>query len=120
MESEPQPEATEAEPVPEPSPPPPPSFSPGLRPVAILPGAGREPDASLSDDAALGLWVAATAPWHPALLARSEDLPRIEDIDTPSPPEPRDIRLVAHGAGPRLPIEHRTAADEAGIVLIDA
>lgn len=127
MEAEPQPEASFTESAPEPvpqtepapEPTPPPSFGPGLRPIAILPGAGREPDAALTDDAAQGIWVAATAPWHPALLAKSEDLPRIEDIDTPSPPEARDLRLVAHGAGTRLPIEHRTASEEAGVVLMD-
>ncbi len=119
METEPEPEETEAEAAPAPEAPPAPSFVPGLRPVAILPDAGREPAATLTDDDALAAWVAATAPWHPALLARAEALPRIEDVDTPSPPEPRDVRLVALGAGTRLPIEHRTAAETTGVVLLD-
>lgn len=113
MEAESQPEATEA------APPLAPSFSPGLRPVALIPGAGVEPDATLADEAALGTWIAATSLWHPALLAKAEALPRIEDVDTPSAPEARDVRLVALGGGARLPIAHRTAADEAGVPLVD-
>src|SRR5947209_2096632 len=105
MEDETQPEATETEAAPESEPettpeaPPAPNFAPGLRPIALLAHAGREPEATLTDEAAQAAWVAATAPWHPALLARAEALPRIEDVDTPSPPEPRDLRLVAEGVG---------------------
>ena len=118
MESDAQPEATETEPLP--PPPTPPNFGPGLRPVSILPDAGREPAPGVTDDEAQAAWAAATAPWHPALLAKAEALPRIEDVDTPSSPEDRDVRLIALGAAGRLPSDHRTAADVAGVALIDS
>lgn len=119
MDPEPYAEPAEAEPTPEP-PPPAPSFGPGFRPVALLPDAGREPTPNTSDDDGLAAWVAATSLWHPALLANSEALPRVEDVDSPSAAEERDVRLVAWGAGTRLPSDHRAAIEAGGIALIDA
>ncbi|HEY2159608.1 MAG TPA: glycosyl hydrolase family 38, partial [Isosphaeraceae bacterium] len=103
-----------------PVPPLPPNFGPGFKPVALLWGAGHEPAAQATDDDGQAAWVAATALWHPALLAKSEALPRIEDVLAPSAPEPRDVRLVASNSGTRLPLDGRTAAEEAGVVLVDA
>jgi alpha-mannosidase len=107
------------EPQVEESPIPPPSFGPGLRPIIIIPHVGKEPPPNLSEDEALATWVAVTAPWHPLLLAKSEVLPRIEDVEWPSAAEPRDIRLICHNGSARLPSGYRTATDDAGIVLLD-
>ena len=96
------------------------SFAPGARPVAIIPGAGREPSPTLTEREATAAWVAATAPWHPAILARSEALPRIEEVDTPSPATRGELRLLAHEAGDRLPSGYRTSAEDAGSPVIDA
>ena len=35
--------------------------------------------------------------WHPSLSARAAELPRIEPIESPSPPGQREIRIVAGG-----------------------
>src|SRR4051794_25340294 len=51
------------------------SYAPGLIPVALLPHAGQEPALNLSDDDGQATWVAATALWHPLVLARAEALP---------------------------------------------
>jgi alpha-mannosidase len=125
METEPEPETAAPAASPEPlveavaAPEPPPNFGPGLRPVAILPDAGREPALNLTEDDARAAWVAATSLWHPALLAKSEALPRIEDVDAPSTPEASDLRLLAAGASERLPSGYRTQTEDAGTPIVD-
>jgi alpha-mannosidase len=79
-----------------------------------------EPPASLADDVAIGSWVAVTAPWHPAVLAKLAQLPRIESVETASSPAAREVRVVAHGQADRLPAAARAQAEEAGVPLIDA
>jgi alpha-mannosidase len=118
MEPYTEPEPTEAPTAP--ASPPPPNFGPGFKPVALLWGPGHEPAPQATDDDGQAAWVAATALWHPALLAKSESLPRIEDAVAPSAPEARDVRLVASNSGTRLPLDHRTVAEEIGVVLVDA
>ncbi len=111
---------TEPEPSEAPASPPPVNFGPGFKPVSLLWGPGHEPAPQATDDDGQAAWVAATALWHPALLAKSEALPRIEDVLAPSAPEARDVRLIASNSGTRLPLDQRTAAGESGVALIDA
>ena len=88
--------------------------------VALIPEDGREPAPTVSDGDALATWCAVSAPWHPSLLARSAELPRIEDVESPGPPGPRQVRVVAAGAADRLPSGYRTQAEDAGAILIEA
>ena len=66
--------------------------------IALVPYDGHEPPAAVSDDLAQAVWCAVSALWHPSLLARASGLPRIESVDSPSPPGSREIRVVATGA----------------------
>src|SRR3954468_13909957 len=65
--------------------------------VSLIADDGQEPPSSLTERSALAAWCAISAPWHPSLLARADALPRIESIDSPSPPGPDEIRIVAGG-----------------------
>src|SRR5207248_29647 len=87
--------------------------------IALIAGDGREPAADLSDRDASAAWAAVSAPWHPAILARLDELPRIESEDTPSPPEPGDLRTLATGSGHRLPSGYRAQAEAAGAVVLE-
>src|SRR5579875_658862 len=66
--------------------------------IALIPHDGHEPPASVSEDLARSVWCAVSAIWHPSLLARARELPRIESIEAPSPPGPREARVVAGNA----------------------
>src|SRR4051812_25523175 len=100
---------------PEPTPPP----AEGARLIALVPGDGLEPSADLPDREAAAIWSAVSALWHPALLASSVELPRIEDVVAPTPPDRRDLRLVAAGASDRLPPGYRDQAERAGAILVE-
>lgn len=91
----------------------------GTRLFALIPDDGREPSPSLTDAEAAASWVAVSALWHPALLARVDRLPEIEGLDAPSIPEPGDLRLIAAGSASRLDPEYRSQAEEAGASLIE-
>ena len=67
--------------------------------IALVPYDGQEPPAAVSDELAQAVWCAVSALWHPSLLARAAGLPRIESVDSPSPPGAREIRVIASGAG---------------------
>ncbi len=54
--------------------------------IAMVPHDGREPPATASDEAAQSVWCAVSAMWHPSLLARARELPRIESIDVSDVP----------------------------------
>ena len=99
--------------------PPAPPLSP-FRVVSLIPDDGREPPVNLVDRDASAAWCAATIPWHPALLAIADDLPRFEDVALPTDPEAGEVRLVAAGHLDRLPQEYRDRAEEAGVPLIEA
>ena len=71
----------------------------------------------MSDDLAQAVWCAVSALWHPSLLARAAGLPRIESVDSPSPPGAREIRVIASGAGDRLPSGYKTQAEDARTAL---
>jgi alpha-mannosidase len=87
---------------------------------ALVPFDGREPPAGASDDLAQAVWCTVSALWHPSLLARAAGLPRIEPIESPSPPGPREIRVLAGGAWDQLPSGYRTQAEDARTVLLDS
>ena len=61
-----------------------------------------------------------SALWHPSLLARAAGLPRIESVDSPSPPGAREIRVIASGAADRLPSGYNTQAEDARSALLDS
>jgi len=101
-------EATESEPA-----------RPTARLVALIAGDGNEPAAEPTDREARGGWAAATAIWHPALLAAADDLPTTEPAESPGDFDPRHIRVVADGSGPAIASGLRTQAADAGAALID-
>jgi alpha-mannosidase len=82
----------------EPDPEPTPAFEPdpdGWSFVALIPHNGKEPPADQEPAEALAAWCAVSAIWHPSLLARARELPRVESVDLPPAPGPREIRVVA-------------------------
>ena len=91
-----------------------------FRVISLLANDGKEPPADMTDPEASAAWVAATAPWHPALLARVDDLPRLEDVASPSDPQAGDLFLVAAGLSAALPEEVRRKAEAAGVPIIQA
>lgn len=110
--------------APEPStgdvvPPAPPPDPDGWSVVSLIAHDSAEPPASFPEAQAEGSWAAVSAPWHPAVLAGLATLPRVEGVDAPSPPGPREVRIVAAGQGERLPSGYRTQAEDAGTLLID-
>ena len=88
--------------------------------IALIPHDGQEPPADLSDNLAQSVWCAVSALWHPSLLARASQLPRIESIDSPSSPGPREIRVIPGGTWDRLPSGYRTQAEDASATLIES
>jgi alpha-mannosidase len=88
--------------------------------IALVPHDGREPPAGVSEDLASSVWCAVSAIWHPSLLARARELPRIESIDSPTAPGPREVRVIAGDSGDRLPSGYRTQAEDAGAALLES
>src|SRR5271166_5063130 len=70
--------AMETEPAPEPEP-----LAPrtGWRLYSLIPHDGKEPAAGLPDDLAQACWCAVSALWHPSLLARAAELPRVQPVE---------------------------------------
>jgi len=91
-----------------------------FRVVSLLFDDGKEPPPGLTDRDASAAWCAATAPWHPALLARADDVPGLEDVAAPSDPRAGEVRLVALGRLDRLPPGYRERAEEAGVPIVEA
>ena len=87
--------------------------------IALIPGDKHEPASGTSDREALAIWAAVSGLWHPALLARSDRLPEIEDLDQPVGPEAGEIRALAPGLAGRLPSGYRVQAEDAGAILVD-
>jgi alpha-mannosidase len=112
--AEPPDEETAAQTAPEPPP------RTGWRLFCLIPNDGKEPAGALSDEAAQACWCAASALWHPSLLSRAAELPRIEPIETPTPPAAREIRLLPEGFQDRLPSGYRIQAEDAGAMVIAA
>lgn len=63
--------------------------------VALIPHNGKQPPADQDPDEALATWCAVSAFWHPSLLARARELPRIESLESPPAVGEREIRVVA-------------------------
>ncbi len=98
----------------------PPAAAVPFRIVSLIPDDGREPPANLNDRDASAAWCAASIPWHPALLAIADDLPRFEDVALPTDPVAGEVRLIAAGHLDRLPQEYRDRASAAGVRLVEA
>jgi alpha-mannosidase len=96
-----------------------PSATP-FRIISLLANDGKEPPPTLTDREASAAWVAATAPWHPALLAQADDLPRFEDIAIPPDPQAGDLFLVASGLLSGLDKETIQRAEAAGVPIVQA
>ncbi len=92
----------------------------GWKLLALIPHDAKEPPVNVDDNLAQAAWCAATALWHPSLLARAMELPILEPVETPSPPGPKEIRVVAAGALDRLPSGYRTQVEDAGAVLLES
>ena len=88
--------------------------------IALVPFEGREPPAQVSDELAQAVWCAVSALWHPSLLASATQLPRVEPIESPSPPGEREIRVVAGGLWDQLPSGYRTQAEDARTILLES
>jgi alpha-mannosidase len=88
--------------------------------ITLVPHDGKEPPHNVGDLLARAVWCAVSAPWHPSLLARARVLPRIEPVESPSPPGPREVRIIAEGAADRLPSGYRTQAEDAGAALLES
>ncbi len=88
--------------------------------VALIAYEGIEPPSDVQDDLARAVWCTVSAIWHPSLLARARELPRIEPIESPTPPTAREVRIIADGAGDRLPSGYRTQVEDAGAALLDS
>jgi alpha-mannosidase len=99
---------------------PPPEPTVPFRIISLLADDGKEPPAGMTDRKASAAWCVATGPWHPALLALADALPRLEDIASPSDPQPGDLLLVAGGQRWRLPEETRRRAEAAGVPIVEA
>jgi alpha-mannosidase len=85
-----------------------------------VPHDGREPPSTANDAEAQAVWCAVSALWHPAVLAVAGELPRVEPVESPSPPGPREIRVIAAGSHDQLPSGYQTGALDAGTVLVDS
>src|SRR6478736_5653026 len=109
--------APETEPtsIPDQAPPPPPG--PSL--VAMIDHDGREIPRNYPDRQAEAAWAAVSSLWHPAILSRVDSLPTTAGVEFPDVPEPRDIRVIAEGAGSSLPADYRTIGEGSGAILID-
>jgi alpha-mannosidase len=91
-----------------------------FRIVSLLANDGKEPLPGMTDRDALAAWCASTSPWHPVLLALADDLPRLEDVDLPSDPQPGDLFLVARACLSRLSEEFRQRAEAAGAPIVES
>ncbi|MFO0958703.1 MAG: glycosyl hydrolase family 38 [Isosphaeraceae bacterium] len=83
--------------------------------VSLIADEDREPSATQLDAGAQASWVAVSAPWHPALLATSGDIPRVEDASYPTSPVSGEVRVITGGVASRIPSGQRTQADDAGV-----
>ena len=88
--------------------------------IALVPFEGREPPRQVSDELAQAVWCAVTSLWHPALLSSARELPRIESIESPSPPAAREIRVIAGGLWDQLPSGYRTQAEDSRSLLLES
>ncbi len=90
-----------------------------FRIISLLSRDGQEPPPGLTDGEASAAWSAASAPWHPALLAQADDLPRLADLTAPPDPQPGDLFLIASGLLASLPGETKDRAEAAGVPIVE-
>jgi alpha-mannosidase len=88
--------------------------------MALIPDDGQEPAPGLSESAALATWCAVSALWHPALLAEAAALPRVESVDYPSSPGPKEVRVVTEALADRLPSGYATQIEDSGTVFLES
>ncbi|MBV8317417.1 MAG: hypothetical protein JOZ53_20955 [Planctomycetaceae bacterium] len=88
--------------------------------VALIANEGLEPPAGLPDRDALATWCAASTLWHPSLLALAGALPKVESVESPTSPSPREVRVLAVGSADRLPAGYRTQAEDVGCIVVEA
>jgi alpha-mannosidase len=88
-------------------------------PAALLRGDGREPSPHLDEDLAQSTWAAASALWHPAILARCATLPRLEDAEFPTHPDRDELRVVVAGSWWSLPSGYTLQASDIGAILVE-
>lgn len=87
--------------------------------AVLLPFGEAEPPASTTDAEALAIHVAATAPWHPAVLCALGSLPTIEPVDSPPVAEAGRVFLVAGGSLPRLPSGFQAGTADSGAIVVE-
>lgn len=97
-----------------------PPATPPRRIATLIPRDGQEPLDNLSETQAAAVWAAVSAPWHPAVLGACDELPRVEDVAFPTPPEAGELRVVAAGTIDQLPSGFRTQAEDAGVAIVEA
>ena len=74
----------------------------------------------MTDREASAAWCASTSPWHPALLAIADDLPRLADLAFPPDPQEGDFFLIAAGRASSVPEETRRRAEAASVPIVEA
>ena len=87
--------------------------------IAMIEHDSHEPPAGFPERRAEAAWAAVSSLWHPALLSRVTTLPTIEGVEFPPVPEHSDVRLIAEGAGARLPLDYRQMGLNAGAAVIE-
>lgn len=110
---------TPAEPEQDAAPPLPPPDAETWSVISVIPHNGVEPPASVTDATGLAVWAAVSTLWHPAVLATLASLPKVEGVESPGSPAPRQIFVVAEGCADQVASGFRTQAADAGAVVLD-
>jgi alpha-mannosidase len=88
--------------------------------VVLLPTESTLRPGTAHRDLASACHVAASVPWHPALLAAAGATPRFDALDRPTPPDAGEFRVLPEGWDEALASGHRTQAADAGAVWLVA
>ena len=120
ISDEPTPVEPEPAPVPDYEAPPPVDENPRWTVLSIIAYDGHEPPPSLSNSEALGIWTTISAPWHPAILTRTESIPQIEGVDSQTSPRPLEIRVIAQGFAARVTTTFQELARSSESVVLDS
>lgn len=86
--------------------------------IVLGPAAGEGASATWTDRAARSVWNAATAPWHPAILARLGRLPEFESTRNPSEAQAGDVVVMGDAESPPEGYRERAAASGASMVEV--
>ena len=79
-----------------------------------------EPPTSVPEREALATWCAVSALWHPAILAVSAVLPRVEGLASASSAGPGELIVVPAGQAEGLPSGYRVQVEDAGSILVES